>query len=120
MERLTANLVAATWISTLASVAALFMPIELAGRGLMPPAAGATLAAPEAEAPRVWFNRRSGVFHVPGCVYYTTTREGLFITLDEAQRIASPCGHCLAPSRRRQAHDKTRATTSSIRAWLMP
>jgi hypothetical protein len=111
-----ARLLKATWVSTAASLAAILTPT---GVDFMPPAACATMA-PEAQTDRVWFNRRSGVYHIHSCAYYTTTREGLFITLEEAKRIASPCGHCLAPTRRRSAKGERETVRGTIRAWLFP
>ncbi|MEB3223945.1 MAG: hypothetical protein VKS61_17865 [Candidatus Sericytochromatia bacterium] len=113
----------AAWVCAGASVLALAMGPSGGGVGV--PAAGATLspqATPQPNSPwpdRVWFNRRSGIFHTPKCMYYTQTKDGLFLATEEATRIGSACGHCLRPPRR-GAEDRDRRARGGVRAWVIP
>jgi hypothetical protein len=114
-------LTAATWIGAVAGVAALVMGGVSAGDVL--PVASATLAPgvrAEVASERLWFNRRSGIFHLPTCIYYTQTKEGVFLNVEEAERIGTRCGHCLGARRRPPEGSRSRKDTGPVKVYVMP
>ncbi|MEB3197705.1 MAG: hypothetical protein VKP62_10925 [Candidatus Sericytochromatia bacterium] len=111
----------AAWVCAAATVASLW--VGPGGLHDMRPAAGATMPPTTAKVPpsdRLWFNRRSGYYHTPQCIYYTQTKDGLFLSVEEATRIGSPCGHCFKSVRRPTNEDRGRKAAAAVKAWLMP
>lgn len=91
------NGVVALWVGTAASVATLLLSPAISA-GLNPAGASPT------PAPRnqIWYNRLTGHYHLTHCRFYMQTKEGMMLTLPEAQRLGHACATCFNPPRARK------------------